>query len=64
MKDNNDWVGGHLRKDMQPTWANFFVKYAKECLAEGLPLWGSPWRTNPTATGQLGKHALLARRDD
>ena len=29
MKDNNAWVGGHLRPEMQPTWAQFFVKYAQ-----------------------------------
>ena len=51
MKDNNDWVGGHLRKDMQPTWANFFVKYAKECLAEGLPLWGFTVENEPHGNG-------------
>ena len=51
MKDNNNWVGGHLRKDMQPTWANFFVKYAKECLAEGLPLWGFTVENEPHGNG-------------
>ena len=29
MKDNNAWVGGHLRPEMQPTWAQFFVNYAQ-----------------------------------
>ena len=51
MKDNNNWVGGHLRKDMQPTWANFFVKYAKACLDEGLPLWGFTVENEPHGNG-------------
>lgn len=51
MKDNNDWVGGHLRKEMQPTWANFFVKYAKECLAERVPLWGFTVENEPHGNG-------------
>ena len=55
MKDNNDWVGGRLRKEMQPTWAQFFVKYAKACKDEGIPCGASPRKTSRTATATTGR---------
>ena len=51
MKDNGDWVGGRLLKEMQPTWAQFFVKYAQACEAEGIPLWGFTVENEPHGNG-------------
>ena len=51
MKDNEEWVGGRLRKDMYPTWAQFFVKYAQACQAEGIPLWGFTVENEPHGNG-------------
>ena len=51
MKDNNDWVGGKLLPEMQPTWAQFFVKYAQASEAEGIPLWGFTVENEPHGNG-------------
>ena len=51
MKDNNDWVGGRLLPEMQPTWAKFFVKYAEACQAEDIPLWGFTVENEPHGNG-------------
>ena len=51
MKDNSDWVGGRLLKEMQPTWAQFFVKYAQECQENDIPLWGFTVENEPHGNG-------------
>ena len=51
MKDNGDWVGGRLLKEMQPTWAQFFVKYAQECKENDIPLWGFTVENEPHGNG-------------
>lgn len=51
MKDNNAWVGGRLLKEMQPTWAQFFVKYAQECHENDIPLWGFTVENEPHGNG-------------
>ena len=60
MKDNNDWVGGRLRPDMQPTWAQFFVKYAQACEAEGIPLWGFTVENEPHGNGNNWESMLYS----
>jgi len=60
MKDNNDWVGGRLRKEMQPTWAQFFVKYALTCKAEGIPLWGFTVENEPHGNGNNWESMLYS----
>ena len=51
MKDNNAWVGGRLLKEMQPTWAQFFVKYAQKCQENDIPLWGFTVENEPHGNG-------------
>lgn len=60
MKDNNDWVGGHLRPEMQPTWAQFFVKYAEACKAHGIPLWGFTVENEPHGNGDNWESMLYS----
>jgi glucosylceramidase len=60
MKDNNDWVGGRLLKEMQPTWAQFFVKYAQACEAEGIPLWGFTVENEPHGNGNNWESMLYS----
>jgi len=50
-EDNGDWVGGRLLKEMQPTWAQFFVKYAQECQENDIPLWGFTVENEPHGNG-------------
>ncbi len=51
MKDNNSWVGGGLLSEYYPTWAQFFVKYAKAYAQEGIPLWGFTVENEPHGNG-------------
>ena len=72
MKDNNDWYGGKLRKDMYSTWALYFSKYIKEYKKQGIDIWGvtveneplgndSNWESmhyTPEETADFVKHHL------
>ena len=60
MKDNNAWVGGHLRPEMQPTWAQFFVKYAQAYAEEGLPIWGFTVENEPHGNGDNWESMLYS----
>jgi len=60
MKDNNAWVGGRLLKNMQPTWAQFFVKYARACQAQGIPLWGFTVENEPHGNGDNWESMLYS----
>ncbi len=60
MKDNNAWVGGRLRPDMQATWAQFFVKYAQACQAQGIPLWGFTVENEPHGNGNNWESMLYS----
>ena len=60
MKDNHDWVGGRLLPEMQPTWAQFFVKYAQACEAEGIPLWGFTVENEPHGNGNNWESMLYS----
>ena len=60
MKDNNDWVGGRLLKEMQPTWAQFFVKYAQACEANDIPLWGFTVENEPHGNGDNWESMLYS----
>lgn len=60
MKDNQDWVGGRLLKEMQPTWAQFFVKYAEACKAHGIPLWGFTPENEPHGNGDNWESMLYS----
>lgn len=60
MKDNNAWVGGHLRPEMQPTWAQFFVNYAQAYEAEGLPIWGFTVENEPHGNGDNWESMLYS----
>lgn len=51
MKDNNDWYGGRLRKDMYSTWALFFSKYIKEYKKQGIDIWGVTVENEPLGNG-------------
>lgn len=51
MKDNNSWVGGNLRVEYYPSWAEFFVKYAKAYAQEGIPIWGFTVENEPHGNG-------------
>ena len=59
MKDN-DWVGGCLLKEMQPTWAQFFVKYAEACKAHDIPLWGFTPENEPHGNGDNWESMLYS----
>ena len=60
MKDNKDWVGGRLLKEMQPTWAQFFVKYAEACKAHDIPLWGFTPENEPHGNGDNWESMLYS----
>ena len=60
MKDNQSWVGGRLLPEMQPTWAQFFVKYAQACQEEGLPLWGFTVENEPHGNGDNWESMLYS----
>ncbi|MDA0729244.1 MAG: glycosyl hydrolase family 30 [Bacteroidetes bacterium] len=60
MKDNHAWVGGHLREDMQPTWAQFFVKYAEAYQQEGISMWGFTVENEPHGNGNNWESMLFS----
>ena len=62
MKDNTNWVGGKLLPEYYDTWALFFSKYIDAYKAEGIDIWGSPWRMNRWATATTGRACTSARR--
>lgn len=47
MKDNHDWNGGKLRKDMYDTWALYFSKYLNAYAQEGIGIWGITVENEP-----------------
>ncbi|MCH8534280.1 MAG: glycosyl hydrolase family 30 [Flavobacteriaceae bacterium] len=51
MKDNNDWVGGKLKKEYYPTWALFFSKYADAYADHGIDIWGFTVENEPHGNG-------------
>ena len=50
MKDNGDVAhGGHLKREYDQTWADFFVKFIKTYEADGMPIWGLSVQNEPMA---------------
>lgn len=51
MKDSGRMLsGGKLRPDWRESWANHYVKFARELEAAGLPLWAFSVQNEPNAT--------------
>ena len=63
MKDNGAWVGGRLRPELQPTWANFFVKHAQAYAAEGVPIWGYTVENEPHGNGDNWESMLYSPQE-
>ena len=51
MKDNNDYVGGALRGDMQETYAAYLVRYLQAYKEEGIDIWGVTPVNEPYGNG-------------
>src|SRR6056300_476926 len=51
MKDNNNYVGGKLKKEYYHTWALFFSKYVDAFRAEGIDIWGFTVENEPHGNG-------------
>ena len=51
MKDNNNYVGGKLKKEYYGTWALFFSKYVDAFRAEGVDIWGFTVENEPHGNG-------------
>ena len=51
MKDNNNYVGGKLKKEYYDTWALFFSKYVDAFRAEGVDIWGFTVENEPHGNG-------------
>ena len=51
MKDNGEYVGGHLLPEYQQVYANYLVKYLEAYKAKGVDIWG----VNPTVTAITGR---------
>jgi glucosylceramidase len=51
MKDNNNYVGGKLKKEYYDTWALFFSKYVDAYRAEGIDIWGFTVENEPHGNG-------------
>ena len=50
MKDNNSVTeGGHLKREFDQAWANFFVKFIRTYEAKGMPIWGLSVQNEPMA---------------
>ena len=60
MKDNQSWVGGRLRPELQPTWAQFFVKYAQAYQSEGISVWGFTVENEPHGNGNNWESMLFS----
>lgn len=51
MKDNNNWVGGKLKKEYYPTWALYFQKYFDAYKKHGINFWGLTVENEPNGNG-------------
>ena len=60
MKDNRAWVGGRLRPELRPTWANFFVKHAQAYAAEGVSIWAYTVENEPHGNGDNWESMLYS----
>ena len=50
MKTNgNMLLGGKLKKEYYPAWANYFAKFIKAYEKEGIPIWGMTIQNEPMA---------------
>jgi len=50
MKDNNSVTdGGHLKREFDQSWANFFIKFIRTYEALGIPIWGLTVQNEPMA---------------
>lgn len=51
MKDNNDWNGGKLKKEMYSSWALFFSKYIQEYKKQNINIWAVTAENEPLGNG-------------
>src|ERR1043166_6509453 len=58
MKSNNDMLhGGKLKPEYYQSWANYYTKFIKAYLSEGVPSGASRFKTSPWRR-KLGSHAF------
>lgn len=51
MKSNNDMLhGGKLKPEYYQAWANYYAKFIKAYMQEGIPVWGITIQNEPMAT--------------
>ena len=51
MKDNGEYVGGHLLPEYQQVYANYLVKYLEAYKAKGVDIWGVTPMNEPYGNG-------------
>ncbi len=52
MKDNNEWIRGHLKPEHRETYANYLVKYIQEYKKEGVDIWAITPLNEPSGVGK------------
>jgi glucosylceramidase len=50
-KDSGEWIGGRLRPENYPVYAQYFAEYLKAYAAEGIPIWGVTVQNEPMHEG-------------
>src|ERR1043166_243958 len=64
MKSNNDMLhGGKLKPEYYQSWANYYTKFIKAYLSEGVPVWGITIQNEPMAT-QTWESCIFSAEDE
>lgn len=64
MKTNNDMLhGGKLKPDYFQSWANYYTRFIKAYLSEGIPIWGITIQNEPMAT-QTWESCIFSAEDE
>src|SRR6476620_7166563 len=64
MKTNNDMLhGGKLKPDYFQSWANYYTRFIKAYLSEGIPIWGITIQNEPMAT-QKWESCIFSAEDE
>ena len=64
MKDNQDWIGGHLLPECQQVYADYLVKYLKAYKEEGVEIWGVTPVNEPYGNGNNWESMYWSPKDE